>query len=65
MPLNQGEFLKAIQVSKSLASWLGLKTLMTKTIDKSVPTVEKAGFKLTGKADQWLAKNLDQEQAGG
>jgi len=61
MPLNQGESLRAIQVSKSLASWLGLETLMTKTIDKSVAPLEEAGFKLTWKTNQWLAKNLDQE----
>jgi len=34
---------------------------MTKTIDKSVAPLEEAGFKLTGKTNQWLAKNLDQE----
>jgi len=59
MPLDQGEFLKAVQVSKFVASWFGIETLMTKAIDNFIAPLEKVGFKLTGKPEQWLGKSLD------
>jgi len=59
-PLNQEELQDIIQVSKAVASWLGIKTLTTKTIERYLPTLEKAGFKINSKGEPFLIKNVSQ-----
>jgi len=58
-PSNQRELHDAFQAAKASASWLGIETLTTKTIERYVPTLEKMGFKVGSRVEPYLTKDID------
>lgn len=60
-PLKQKELRVIFQASRTAASWMGIKTLTTKTIEGYVATLEEeGGFKVKSKAEPYLVKNTSQ-----
>ncbi|RLI26333.1 hypothetical protein DRO57_01410 [Candidatus Bathyarchaeota archaeon] len=57
-PLNQKFLQDVFQAAKTVASWLGIKTLTTKTIERYVAVLEKLGFSVRSKAEPYLVKRL-------
>jgi len=57
--LNQKEIRIIFQVSKTVASWLGIKTLKTKTIERYLPILEKEEFEIKSKGEPYLIKNIN------
>ena len=58
IPLNQKELQDVFQAAKTVASWLGIKTLTMKTIERYVAVSEKLGFSVRSKAEPYLVKRL-------
>lgn len=58
-PMNQKELRDIFQASKAAASWLGIKTLTTKTVERYISTLEKLGFKIKSKGEPYLIKSID------
>ncbi|RJS73958.1 hypothetical protein CW710_02520 [Candidatus Bathyarchaeota archaeon] len=57
-PLNQKELQDVFQAAKTVASWLGIEILTTKTIERYVAVSEKLGFSVRSKAEPYLMKRL-------
>lgn len=60
MSADQKELQSIINTSKAVASWLGVKVLTTKTLDRYVSLLEKGGFSTKSKAEPFLTKSIDQ-----
>jgi len=58
-PLNEKELRDIFQASKTAASWLGIKTLITITIERYISTLEKLGFTIKSKGEPFLTKNIN------
>jgi len=58
-PSNERKLQDAFQAAKASASWLGIETLTTKTIERYVPTLEKMGFKVESRVEPYLTKDID------
>lgn len=58
VPLDEMELNDVFQACRTLASWLGMKTLTTRTIEQYVSKLEETGFKIKSKGESWLIKNL-------
>jgi len=59
-PLNEKELWDILQASKTVASWLGIKTLTTTVMERYVSTLEKFGFIIKSKGEPFLTKNISQ-----
>jgi len=58
IPFNEKNLEHVFSAAKVVASWLGIKHLTTRTIEKYKDLLEEAGFVLKSKAEPYLAKNL-------
>lgn len=56
-PSKQRELQDIFTAAKASASWLGIETLITKTIQRYVPILERVGFEVKSKGEPYLIKN--------
>jgi len=57
-PPNQKALRDVFQTVKAVASWLGIETLKTRTIERYVATLKKAGFIIKSRGEPYLTKNI-------
>ena len=57
---EEKELRNIFQAAEAAASWLGIQTLTTKTLERYTPTLEKMGFKIRSKGEPYLTKNINE-----
>lgn len=58
-PLNERTLRHIIQVASTTASWLGIKTLVTSSIEKYTALLQRLGFALKSKEEPFMIKKLN------
>jgi len=58
-PLEKDALQRVLQAATATASWLGMKRLTTKSVERHITTLEKAGFVLKSRDEPYLAKELE------